>query len=130
MTFDVPITQGRIDHPTTTSLSRILIVYEKDWGPVDAMDSIDRIMRAVCHVFEIDKERLLSDSREEHIAWPRQVGMSLAYEQSQFGSQEIARRFGKRDHSTVLHACVRVEQRCSTEKKTKAQYDRVKALLA
>ncbi|MDQ3260104.1 MAG: chromosomal replication initiator protein DnaA, partial [Pseudomonadota bacterium] len=51
-----------------------------------------------------------SKKRNRAIARPRQVAMSLAKEFTQLSLPDIGEAFGGRDHTTVLHACRKVEE--------------------
>ena len=53
----------------------------------------------------------MSASRTARVTWPRQVAMFLAREHTSESLPHIGRRFGGRDHSTVLHACKRTAER-------------------
>lgn len=54
--------------------------------------------------FGVDKRELLSSNRSNDIAFPRQIAMYLCYEIAHQSFPTIGREFGKRDHSTVMHA--------------------------
>ncbi len=71
--------------------------------------TIDEIQRAVCAHYRLDKSEMSSKRRVRAIARPRQVAMYLAKELTPRSYPEIGRRFGGRDHSTVIHAVRTVE---------------------
>ncbi|MCW0198990.1 chromosomal replication initiator protein DnaA [Sphingopyxis sp.] len=71
--------------------------------------TIDEIQRAVCAHYRLDKAEMASKRRVRAIARPRQVAMYLAKELTPRSYPEIGRRFGGRDHSTVIHAVRTVE---------------------
>ncbi|MEY4269345.1 MAG: Chromosomal replication initiator protein DnaA [Pseudomonadota bacterium] len=71
--------------------------------------TIDEIQRAVCAHYRLDKSEMSSKRRVRAIARPRQVAMYLAKELTPRSYPEIGRKFGGRDHSTVIHAVRAVE---------------------
>lgn len=71
--------------------------------------TIDEIQRAVCSHYRLDKSEMASKRRVRAVARPRQVAMYLAKELTPRSYPEIGRRFGGRDHSTVIHAVRTVE---------------------
>jgi chromosomal replication initiator protein len=82
--------------------------------------SLADIQSAACEQFGITAEELLSSSRAARIAWPRQVAMYLARELTAESLPAIGRHFGGRDHSTVLHAWRRTNERISTDAASRA----------
>jgi chromosomal replication initiator protein len=48
--------------------------------------------------------------RDKHIVKPRQIAMYLIRQETQSSLLEIGQLFGGRDHSTVLHACEKIDQ--------------------
>jgi chromosomal replication initiator protein len=71
---------------------------------------VERIARCVGGYFQVEPRQLQSGRRSRHILLPRQVGMYLARRLTRLSLQQIGAYFGGRDHSTVLHACRKVEQ--------------------
>lgn len=71
--------------------------------------TIDEIQRAVCSHFRLDKLEMSSKRRVRSIARPRQVAMYLAKQLTPRSYPDIGRRFGGRDHSTVIHAVRTIE---------------------
>ena len=71
--------------------------------------TIEEIQRAVCAHYRLDKAEMASKRRVRAVARPRQVAMYLAKELTPRSYPEIGRRFGGRDHSTVIHAVRTVE---------------------
>lgn len=71
--------------------------------------TIERIMRRVGSHFRVEPRRLQSKRRHQNIVLPRQVCMYLARQLTGMSLEEIGDFFGGRDHSTVLHACRKVE---------------------
>ena len=72
--------------------------------------TIDNIQKTVAEYYKIKMADLLSKRRSRSVARPRQVAMALAKELTNHSLPEIGDAFGGRDHTTVLHACRKVQQ--------------------
>jgi chromosomal replication initiator protein len=72
--------------------------------------TIDEIQRAVSAHFELKPLDLVSARRARAVARPRQIAMYLAKRLTTRSLPEIGRKFGGRDHSTVIHAVRRIEE--------------------
>jgi chromosomal replication initiator protein len=72
--------------------------------------TIDEIQRAVSAHFELKPIDLVSARRAVVVARPRQIAMYLAKRLTTRSLPEIGRKFGGRDHSTVIHAVRRIEE--------------------
>jgi chromosomal replication initiator protein len=77
--------------------------------------SIADIQAAACTHFGVSLQELLSSTRSSRVAWPRQVAMYLARELTTESLPSIGRRFGGRDHTTVLHAWRRTSSRIAVD---------------
>ncbi len=78
---------------------------------------IDDILRIVGRHYNVPKADLLSPRRARSIVRPRQIGMYLAKTLTTRSLPEIGRRFGGRDHSTVLHAVRKIESLIKADEK-------------
>jgi len=83
------------------------------------MVSIDNIQKTVANYYKIRMSDLLSSKRNRSLARPRQLAMSLAKELTSHSLPEIGDAFGGRDHTTVLHACKKINEVCLTDNKIK-----------
>ena len=83
------------------------------------MVSIDNIQKTVANYYKIRMSDLLSAKRNRSLARPRQLAMSLAKELTNHSLPEIGDAFGGRDHTTVLHACKKINEVCLTDNKIK-----------
>lgn len=72
---------------------------------------VSEVRDACCAYFGVTSIDILSQRRAPSIVWPRQVGMYLARNLTPRSLPQIGNLFGGRDHSTVIHAIRRVEQR-------------------
>jgi chromosomal replication initiator protein len=72
--------------------------------------TVERIAQGVGQYFRVEPRHLQSRSRLRSALLPRQVGMYLARQLTDLSLEQIGAYFGGRDHSTVLHACRKVEQ--------------------
>ncbi len=72
--------------------------------------TIDDIQRAVSTYFELKPLELVSARRARAVARPRQIAMYLSKRLTTRSLPEIGRKFGGRDHSTVIHAVRRIEE--------------------
>lgn len=71
---------------------------------------IEDIQRVVARHFNVSKADLLSSRRTRTIVRPRQIAMYLSKAMTPRSLPEIGRRFGGRDHTTVLHAVRKIEE--------------------
>ena len=71
--------------------------------------TIDEIQRTVCHFYRVDRTEMASKRRARAVVRPRQVAMYLAKVLTPRSYPEIGRKFGGRDHSTVIHAVRLIE---------------------
>lgn len=92
----------------------------------DRLITIENIQKTVCEYYKIRMAELLSKRRPRSIARPRQMAMALCKELTQHSLPEIGDAFGGRDHTTVLHACRKVDELCETDGRFRE--DKVKLL--
>jgi len=76
----------------------------------DRKVTVDEIIRKVADHYNLRMTDILSPKRARAIARPRQVGMFLAKTLTSKSLPEIGRRFGGRDHTTVIHAVKKIEE--------------------
>jgi chromosomal replication initiator protein len=72
--------------------------------------TVDDIQKATAEHFGLKQADLISERRNRAIARPRQAAMWLAKQMTTRSLPDIGRRFGGRDHTTVLHAVRRIEE--------------------
>ncbi|MCF6199457.1 MAG: chromosomal replication initiator protein DnaA [Hyphomicrobiaceae bacterium] len=71
---------------------------------------IDDILRSISQTYAVSRGDLLSARRTRSIVRPRQIGMYLSKQLTSRSLPEIGRRFGGRDHTTVIHAIKKIEE--------------------
>jgi len=89
-------------------LSDLLLVH-------DRLITIENTQRTVAEYYKLKISDMLSSKRTRTIARPRQMAMALCKELTEHSLPEIGAAFGGRDHTTVLHACRRIEGLCATD---------------
>ena len=72
--------------------------------------TIDEIQRKVAEYYSVKLSDMMSARRAREVARPRQVAMYLAKKLTPRSLPEIGRRFGGRDHTTVMHAVKRIDE--------------------
>jgi len=91
--------------------------------------TIDEIQKKTAEYYKLDLRELHSARRARRVARPRQVAMYLARELTSRSLPDIGRRFGGRDHTTVLHACRRIEALCKTDPVFQQEVDFLRKVL-
>ena len=76
----------------------------------DKVITIENIQKKVSDFYGIRRDDLISKSRRQTVARPRQIAMALCKELTRHSLPEIGDAFGGRDHTTVLHACRKVTE--------------------
>ncbi|WP_244501315.1 chromosomal replication initiator protein DnaA [Sphingomonas gellani] len=82
--------------------------------------TIDEIQKLVSDHFDLKPLDLVSARRSRNVARPRQIAMYLAKRLTTRSLPEIGRKFGGRDHSTVIHAVRKVEELRDTDREIDA----------
>jgi len=98
-----------MNRPVDLGLAREILRSDKpaaSGGPV----TCERIQDVVGRWYGVTPAELQAKTRARSIAFPRQVGMYLARRLTNRSLEEVGTAFGGRDHSTVAHACDRIEQ--------------------
>jgi len=92
--------------------------------------SIENIQKTVCDYFKISRSDLLSSRRTRSITRPRQIAMALSKQLTRHSLPEIGNAFGGRDHTTVLHACRKVDELCSDDPVINEDFDNLHRTLS
>ena len=87
--------------------------------------SMSDIVRAVSEHFDVRITDLQSKKRSQSIALPRQVCMYLARNLTRHSLEEIGGHLGGRDHSTVVHACSKIEQLYKSDASFRERIDKL-----
>ncbi len=104
-----------LDHLTKTAEAKRVKIEEIQW--------------IVARQFNVSKNDLLSNRRTRNIVRPRQIAMYLAKTMTPRSLPEIGRRFGGRDHTTVLHAVRKIESLTTEDQKLAREVELLKRLI-
>jgi chromosomal replication initiator protein len=77
--------------------------------------SIEIIQRVVADEFHLSPNDLKGKKRTQSIVYPRQLAMYIIREITEYTTTEIGQAFGGRDHTTVMHACQKIEDRVRSD---------------
>lgn len=98
------------NQPVTLDLAAMVLRDASAQGGDQGRIKIDDILKVVGRHYNVSKTDLLSPRRARSVVVPRQIGMYLAKKLTARSLPEIGRRFGGRDHSTVLHAVRKIDE--------------------
>nr|WP_246752949.1 chromosomal replication initiator protein DnaA [Sinorhizobium sp. BG8] len=90
---------------------------------------IEDIQRVVAKHYNVSRQELVSNRRTRVIVKPRQIAMYLSKTLTPRSFPEIGRRFGGRDHTTVLHAVRKIEELISNDTKLSHEIELLKRLI-
>ncbi|WP_304222845.1 chromosomal replication initiator protein DnaA [Gracilinema caldarium] len=84
-------------------------------SPKHSNMSIEVIQRVVAEYFSLSYNDLKGKKRTQNIVFPRQLAMYIAREITEYSTTELGLEFGGRDHTTVMHACQKIEERIRSD---------------
>jgi len=90
---------------------------------------IDEIQKLVASHYGISRQDILSSRRTANVVRPRQIAMYLSKVLTLRSLPEIGRRFGGRDHTTVLHAVRKIEELVSKDRSLAEVIELLKRIL-
>jgi chromosomal replication initiator protein len=108
---------------TRLALKELLAVQDK-------LVTIENIQKLVAEYFKIRVADLLSSRRTRSITRPRQIAMSLAKSLTRHSLPEIGNAFGGRDHTTVIHACRKVDELRKEDRRIEEDYENLQRILS
>lgn len=95
----------------------------------DKVLSLELIQETIAKYFNITVEELKGVKRSNDVTFPRQIAMYLCRNVAQLPLTKIGEGFGKRDHTTVIHACTKIEKEIQNNLSTKRIVESVKNIL-
>ena len=95
----------------------------------EKMVSIENIQKTVAEYFKLRVVDLNSKRRNRSVARPRQIAMALSKSLTNHSLPEIGDAFGGRDHTTVLHACRKIDELCKSEPRINEDYTNLNRIL-
>ena len=95
----------------------------------DKVLSIDLIQETIAKYFNITVEELKGVKRSNDVTFPRQIAMYLCRSVAGLPLTKIGDGFGKRDHTTVIHACNKIDKEIQNDMSTKRIVESVKNIL-
>jgi chromosomal replication initiator protein len=91
--------------------------------------SIPSIQKEVCKYYGLSHANLIGNKRKQDIVYPRHVAMYLSQELTDSSLSQIGQAFGKRDHTTVMHAVSKIKQMMSKQPEVLSQIEYLFKLL-
>ena len=116
-----------INSPITMEMS--------EWAINEIVSSKDKVISSqfiqdtVAKYFNIDSKDIAGAKRSADIVFPRQIAMYLCRTVPQLSLPQIGKDFGNRDHTTVMHACNKIEKEIKENRETKLIVESVKKIL-
>jgi chromosomal replication initiator protein len=89
-----------------------------DLEPLPNRPTVTAIQEVTAEALQVDRIELSSGRRSRHVVYARQIAMYLCRELTDLSLPAIARQFGGRDHTTVLHAYRKVKKEIHTNRET------------
>jgi chromosomal replication initiator protein len=91
---------------------------------------IEDIQRIVARHYSVSRQEMISNRRTRTIVKPRQIAMYLSKTMTPRSFPEIGRRFGGRDHTTVLHAVRKIEGLLGQDTKLSHEVELLRRLIS
>lgn len=116
-------TDRKIDVDLSRDALKDLLIYK------DRQLTVENIQRIVANYFEIKISDLLSKSRARNITRPRQLAMMFCKQYTNKSLPSIGAEFGGRDHTTVLHACKKVNELIENDLNFESHYKKLQKII-
>lgn len=88
--------------------------------------NIPWIQKRVAEFYDISEDEMTGKRRSQNLVLPRQIAMRLCQIFTEASLNQIGEKFGGRDHTTVMHACEKVNRKLKLEKAFAEEFERVK----
>lgn len=92
----------------------------------DGKITIPWIKKRVSEFYDISEEEIIGKRRSQNLVLPRQIAMRLCQIFTDSSLKQIGEKFGNRDHTTVMHACSKINKLLKQEKAFVDEFSRLK----
>jgi chromosomal replication initiator protein len=99
------------------------------YNPKKRQVTPEKIAKAVSEYYGVGMEQLRGQKRDRAIVTPRQIAMFLMREETDVSLLRIGAELGGRDHSTVLHACDKINREASVNDELRRDIAAVRELI-
>src|SRR4051812_11630406 len=114
--------------PITTDLASA-VLSNVLYNPKKRAVTLDRIAQAVSDYYGVDMDTMRSQKRDRAIVVPRQIAMYLMRAETDVSLLRIGAELGGRDHSTVLHACDKIDREAHDNEEFRRELAAVRELI-
>lgn len=91
--------------------------------------TMDNVIQTITDQMGTTQKELFSKSRKQSLVRCRQLAMYLTHKYTNMAYAEIGRRFGGRDHTTVIHACTQIANRITSDADYRHQVEEIEGML-
>ena len=91
--------------------------------------TMDNVIQTITEQMAVSQKELFSKSRKQSLVKSRQLAMYLTHKYTNMAYAEIGRRFGGRDHTTVMHACSQIQGRIASDSDYRHQVEELEGML-
>lgn len=113
--------------PTIDSVKQILSTLTNK--PVNTPLSAKRFLQVVADFFSISLDDLMGKSRQKSLVVPRQIAMYLMRNEGNMSFPGIGDELGKRDHTTAMHACSKIQKEMETNEALRQNVEAIRQTL-
>ena len=85
--------------------------------------SIENIMKVVANNYNISVSDMKSSKRQQKLVIPRHIALYIAYNLTEYTFSDLGYEFGGRDHSSIMHACEKIEKTIKTDPSLKQKIE-------
>ncbi len=90
----------------------------------------EKVIDSVCEVFDVTSRELKGKRRTAYVALCRQTVMYILRDKLEYPLEKVAKCVNRKDHTTVLNACQRVEKRMAEDKRFKEKIDKCNQIVS
>ncbi|MBO5137026.1 MAG: chromosomal replication initiator protein DnaA [Spirochaetaceae bacterium] len=99
--------------PMTIDVAKTMLL--NTFSQNTSLVSIETIQKVVADYFGVSASEIKGKKRSKNIALPRHISFYLSREMTEYSTTEIGNEFGGKDHTTVMHACQKIEDLLNTD---------------
>ncbi|MCH7760440.1 chromosomal replication initiator protein DnaA [candidate division TA06 bacterium] len=87
--------------------------------------TVESVQKIVADYYDLSEDAIRGKRRTAAVALPRQIAMYLTRELTGFPLKEIGKRFGGKDHTTILHACNKIDKLKNQDRELKITIEKL-----